>query len=355
MVARTFSAMDSAALTVVSAPSSSNQSPGEAITNESDSPDGTVYEFQAGFSTQSIMLEDTGGDADTFEDDDTGGHTITDGAGMVANGTGVEAESIFYLRALDEFGNETGPEIQVSVFSQNGQTSDIWGFSTSLPLEVSTQYVKVGGSVTGSSGYDTFVPCFVAGTLIRTDRGYKRVEDLQSGDLIWTHGSGYQPVTLVLCTTTTGTGRFAPVRISAGLLGATRDLWVSPQHRMLIAGAATDLLFGETEVLVPAIGLTGLQGVDQIERARVSYVHLVFEEHFIVEADGSLTESFYPGATALDAMEEATRAEILAIFPDLLEQTAPAVAAPLLSGADTRSLCTLLTEPVSLAIERVEP
>ena len=37
-------------------------------------------------------------------------------------------------------------------------------------------------------------PCFVAGTKILTDKGYKNIEDIQTGDKVLTHTNSYQKV-----------------------------------------------------------------------------------------------------------------------------------------------------------------
>ena len=341
MVLRTFGAMDNEALTVVSAPNSSNQNPGDPIINNSSSPDGTIYQFNAGFATRIIELDDTGGDPDVFEDDNPGGHTIVDGKGLVADGQGVESESIIRLRELDVNGNPTGGVISVSVFSQGGNFGNIWGFSPSEPLQPGVQYVKVSGTNNGRSDYEDFIPCFTAGTMIRTKGGLCRVEDLESGDLVWTREGGFVPVGIVAQVTVSGTGKRAPIRFEAGALGNTRTLMVSPQHRMLVTDTRAELWFGEDEVLVPAIHLVGLKGVAQVQMEEVTYVHLVFETHQIVDAEGALTESFFPGVQAMRAIDRATYEEVNALFPELGER-APAPAAPILSGHEARVLQELL-------------
>ena len=37
-------------------------------------------------------------------------------------------------------------------------------------------------------------PCFAAGTLIMTDKGYKKIEDMKEGDMVLTHKARYRPV-----------------------------------------------------------------------------------------------------------------------------------------------------------------
>jgi hypothetical protein len=96
------------------------------------------------------------------------------------------------------------------------------------------------------------------------------------------------------------------------------DLLVSPQHRMLIKGAAAQALFNTPEVLVAAEDLLndGSIMVDHLLR-EVTYVHILLENHNIVWANGLETESFHPSNTALDTVEESQRAGLLNILPGI--------------------------------------
>ena len=51
----------------------------------------------------------------------------------------------------------------------------------------------------------------------------------------------------------------------------------------------------------------------------VSYLHILFDQHEIVQADGAWSESFQPGAQTLNGLGRAQRAEILALFPALVD------------------------------------
>jgi hypothetical protein len=119
-----------------------------------------------------------------------------------------------------------------------------------------------------------------------------------------------------------------PVRIAAGALGQglpARDMVVSPQHRMLIEGPRAELLFGEPEVLVPAVHLVGRPGVRRDSGVTgATYIHLRLDRHEILRTEGAWSESFQPGG-ALLAGQAAVQAELLALFPALRSL---AVAAP---------------------------
>jgi len=112
-------------------------------------------------------------------------------------------------------------------------------------------------------------------------------------------------------------GKLAPIRIKEGTLGNSRDLCVSPQHRMLFTGYRAELLFGESEVLVPAVHLQDGHAITREEGGTVTYVHLMFDKHEVVFSEGVLSESFHPGHVGLDAILDPAREELFRIFPDL--------------------------------------
>lgn len=169
------------------------------------------------------------------------------------------------------------------------------------------------------TGYVTVtqVPCFVAGTRIRTPAGEVAVERLQPGDLVLTHDHGPQPLRWVGRRRVPAEGALAPVHIRAGTFGPHRALKLSPQHRVLVRDGRAELLFGEAEVLVKAKDLVNGRSVDRIEGGEVDYVHLLFDRHEVVYSEGLATESFLPGPRVTASLERAIVEEICTIFPEL--------------------------------------
>ncbi|MCL3881790.1 Hint domain-containing protein [Marivita sp. GX14005] len=165
------------------------------------------------------------------------------------------------------------------------------------------------------------VPCFVAGTMIRTDAGQKRVERLEPGDLVWTMDNGFQPLRWIGQRTVAATGTFAPVRVAAGTFGEHANLMLSPQHRILMRDPLADLVFGTPEVLVAAKHLIDGRNVQSVEGGSVTYVHLLFDRHEIIMANGLATESFLPGPQTMDAFEEDIITELVQLFPELDPET----------------------------------
>ncbi|MEM6889816.1 MAG: Hint domain-containing protein [Pseudomonadota bacterium] len=166
--------------------------------------------------------------------------------------------------------------------------------------------------------------CFAAGTHIRCEAGDQRVETLRVGDLVFTEDSNLQPIRwiesnhLALATVLADPSLW-PVRIRRGALGPgcpKRDLFVSQQHRMMLRSAKAELMFGAHEVLVGAKALCHLPGIDIcMPTADVEYVHLLFDHHEIVDAEGAPAESLFLGEETLCAMTSDGLQELAAIFP----------------------------------------
>lgn len=312
MVIRTFIAFDNESLVVTSSPSSGIV--GNPIINNSSTPDGTVFAYNNGGASR-ISLDDQGSGASRFNDDRPGQHTITDGGGLVANGTAVESESIINIRALDSSGNPTGPTINVYVFSQNGNFGDIWGFATSAPLDDGTSYIKVGGTNAGTSRYNDYITCFGDGTRIATPDGEIAVEEIEVGQPVWTLGAGIQNVRWVSSTVVPGQGAYAPVVFDTGVIGNSAPLVVSQQHRIWVENAMAELLFGKPEVLIAAKHLVGVPGVRLQPQSQLRYTHFMFDAHQIVRTNGALSESFFYAKQSVGALETAQRAELETLFP----------------------------------------
>lgn len=180
----------------------------------------------------------------------------------------------------------------------------------------------------GFEGEPAFV-CFRNGTLIKTARGDIPVEELRAGDMVITRDHGPQPLrwigskqidTALL----QAFDRMRPVRIGAGALGGglpKRDLYVSQQHRILVRSKITERMFKETEVLIAAKHLTGIEGIEIDDSNKpFAYFHLLFDRHQIVCSEGAQTESLFTGPEALKSVDTAAKAEILALFPELLAE-----------------------------------
>lgn len=176
-----------------------------------------------------------------------------------------------------------------------------------------------GGNGNSDTAFVTIhsVPCFVAGTMIATDRGEVPVETLEPGDLVHTLDGGLQPLRWIGRRAVPAEGKFAPIWIAANTFGRHRSLQLSPQHRIMMQTVDAELLFGEGQVLVKAKDLIDNDSVTILEGGRVEYVHIMFDEHQIVFANGLECESFLPGPQTTKLFEQEMIAEICALFPEL--------------------------------------
>lgn len=170
------------------------------------------------------------------------------------------------------------------------------------------------------------IPCFTAGTMILTDKGEVAVETLRTGDLVMTRDNGLQPVRWIGRRSVGVVAQIVnpnlrPVRIRAGALGYNiphSDLSVSPQHRILVRSPLVEGMLGEAEALVATKQLLQVEGIASIETpAEVTYVHMLFDTHEVVTANGAETESLLPGPEALKSVGAEAVEEIFALFPDL--------------------------------------
>jgi hypothetical protein len=162
----------------------------------------------------------------------------------------------------------------------------------------------------------TQIPCFTKGTLIETPQGPVAIEHLEPGMRVMLYDGAPQPIRWIGSRRVAARGDFRPVRLCAGQFGATRDLLVSPQHRILLTDAWAEVLFGSAEVLVKAADLVNDSTITRVnDMAEVTYFHLLFERHQIVIANGVAAESYLPGPCTMPGFDSATQAEILHLFP----------------------------------------
>jgi hypothetical protein len=121
--------------------------------------------------------------------------------------------------------------------------------------------------------------CFLRGTLIRTVRGDKKVEDLRVGDLVPTVFGGSVPIISI------PQQRFGmAIRVARSALGPdvpNEDLYVSRPHALLIDGtlvAAGNLLNGTTII-------------EPLDFDHFDSFNIVLERHNVIYANGAPCET----------------------------------------------------------------
>ncbi len=225
------------------------------------------------------------------------------------NGKDVVAGDIVILNSGEQ--NQLNADGTIKVIG-NGD-SEVFNFT--YEEQSSTGQTDVGFVTVNS------VPCFVAGTLIRTSVGEETVESLQPSDLVITQDEGPQPLRWIGRRRVAAMGAFAPIHIAAGTFGRHRELLLSPLHRVLICDSLAELLFGEHEVLVAARELANDRSVRHLEGGMVDYVHILFDRHQLVFSEGLTTEIFLPGPQTAQNFEAEIAAEICALFPEFDPET----------------------------------
>lgn len=271
--------------------------------------------------TPTLTLGDTI-DANVLLDFDT--HTFDDGTGP---------REVVLVNTVDANGVNNG----TAMFYMNADgTFDLFDSTTILTDDTAPVLIQTTDGTywisdpdtqnsTGGPQKSVSIVCFTAETKILTQNGEIRATDLQVGDMVLTEDRGYQPLRWIGRKTIDRARlrrdpSLLPVTIEAGALGPhlpRERLTVSRQHRILVQSAIVKRTFGEDSVLIPAIKLAELPGVYVDENVEaVEYVHILFDNHEIVTANGARAESLYLAATARDQLGDASMQEIYNIFPE---------------------------------------
>ncbi|WP_299560682.1 Hint domain-containing protein [uncultured Sulfitobacter sp.] len=253
----------------------------------------------------------------------TGNDTIRAGQGDTVDGG--DGDDLITLVDLGEPGSGT-ITIQGNTGTQSdGDTLDLNGLADRTTLNIASDIdgersgtiQMLDGTIVNFSNIDNII-CYTPGTCILTEGGYRPVETLRPGMMIATRDDGLQPLRWVGSSTLPAQGNAAPVEIGAHALpGATGPLRVSPQHRMLIEGHQTELLFGTSEVFVAAAHLLNGRDVRRVIGGTVTYIHLMLDRHQVIYANGMASESFFAGGQGLESLHPAAREDLFRQFPAL--------------------------------------
>ncbi len=133
------------------------------------------------------------------------------------------------------------------------------------------------------------MPCYAAGTRIRTPEGDVPIERLAVGGMVLTVSGEARPIQwighrLVDCRKHPQPHLVWPVRVQAGAFAPrlpARDLYLSPDHAV----------FAE-DVLIPIKHLQNGGTVKQLEVDTVQYFHIELERHDVVLAENLPAETF---------------------------------------------------------------
>jgi hypothetical protein len=257
------------------------------------------------------LVVGAGGSAVVSAGGSAGGATI-DASGLLVFSSGAAAYGGFAFSGADavlDIGGTLLPSGTITGFA-SGDTidlTDIASASATLSLVTDLLSISAGGiayglqlagalvgslSVTGDGASGSVIvdiPCFAAGTLIRTPEGEVPVEALVPGDRVLTWAGASRPVRwvghrLVACARHPQPQNVRPIRIAAGAFAADqprRDLLLSPDHAVFTEG-----------VLIPVRYLVNGRTVAQVAIDSINYLHVELDHHDVIVAEGLPTESF---------------------------------------------------------------
>jgi len=208
----------------------------------------------------------------------------------------------------------------------DGQTASTVGVFIEEEQSQDSETNHVNETVGVVAFEDGLILCFTPGTLIETACGPREVTSLRPGEMIltrdgrpqplrWLSHTRVSPAQLAMCP------HLRPIRIRKGAIAPgvpDRDLIVSPQHRMLIDGWKAELLHGAAEVLVPAKSLINDETIRPVDAPEgINYYHLLLDDHQVITANGTATESLHAGELDKSDLTPKARYELLSLFPDL--------------------------------------
>ena len=243
--------------------------------------------------------------------------TLQPGTHVVVLGAIGTLTEPFYLEGLPLFLN-VGNEVILTDTAMNSISATFGGFT---PTQANTDDFgsEIGGQShdrepDGSDTINNVTPnpeCFLTGTLILTENGYKAVEELKIGDLVQTADSKLEAVKWIGYQTINPDEIFNPLRgnpiqIKAGALGDNlplRDLYVSPDHSMFIDG-----LLINAGALVNDISIVKTEPTETFV-----YYHVELENHCLLVAEGAAAESYLPNKEKRDQYDNF--AEFDALYP----------------------------------------
>jgi len=318
------------------------ENPSDLSLTFSGSPTAITFEDADGILSDDPFSGSTVVDQRLTEDVTIDGVTYSASAETVRwqNPPPVNVENEYEVTLFDDAGTAYR---MVGVSITEGYSTSVVGvmFDGPSPPPGTTLHYIQGVSTYGGSGQSVAIPeevvCFLAGTRIETADGAVAVETLAPGHHVRTLDRGPQPVRWIGRSSVCGLGRLAPVCISAGALGNDRDLFLSPNHRVLVRSSTAELWYGQPEVLVPAKALVDGVRIRTVPILRADYLHIVLDDHQMVFSEGIATETLFTGTMTQDILD-AEAAEQLRMQAPRVRETIQVLSRMALTVREARHL-----------------
>ncbi|ELS03826.1 hypothetical protein Xen7305DRAFT_00035500 [Xenococcus sp. PCC 7305] len=188
------------------------------------------------------------------------------------------------------YGNENAVELIIATPLQD----EVEENDEAYTFNIDTNSFSGTNGITYFGATQTFLivedECFLEGTNILTEQGYRRIEELKIGDKVKTFDGKLEEIKWIGKQTrhrfTAHPLRSLPIQIKAGALGNNlphRDLFVSPDHSVLIEG-----------LLINAGALENGISIVKTHPNQYIYYHIELENHALLDAEGVPAESFFP-------------------------------------------------------------
>jgi hypothetical protein len=218
--------------------------------------------------------------------------TIDDADGLIAaNSTFVASGTTYTLKG---YYTANSTNFNAGDFTADTGGSGRFFFSSKSTL---TNGLDADSQANFTTSGSVSLTCFLEGTRVLTEAGEVPVEELVIGQNVVTADGRKLPIRWVGKQTClrlfSRPEHINPIRIMAGALGEnvpTRDLYVSPDHAMLVDGMlvnASALVNGTTITQVPEMP------------KQFFYYHIETAEHCAILAEGAPAETFVDNVTRL--------------------------------------------------------
>ncbi len=232
-------------------------------------------------------------------------YRIAETSSLGTPGNAVFLDSVITLMAQD------GKTVDSLVMIEVAQDTNFIEASYLLPIAdilPGQPYRLVGISQESARKFFALVSSvsFTRSTQITMADGTQQlIETLRPGDRVLTRDNGPQEVRWVGEITRRAVGEFAPILIRKNTLNNSRDLLVSPGHRLFFWQRVDELNIGRSEVLVQARHLVDGDRICRSEGGFIDYFQLLFDDHQIIYAEGIATESMLLSPHTKPALPEA--------------------------------------------------
>ena len=233
------------------------------------------------------------------------------GAGSEVGTPGSQVDLEAHLTLM----SDDGDRVELALLRLEGEERLVLPLS---PLAPNTDYalIQINRAKKTRQLADLICLSFGRGTMIAMADGLQRaIETLKPGERVLTRDHGPQQLRWVGHARMKAAGAFAPVVISAGVLGNAGDLIVGQHHRIFlyqrkkIAGLAT------SELLIQARHFVDGERAYLRATGYIDYFSLIFDQHEIIYAEGVPVESLMVSDATVQRLPEEIGEDLRRQFP----------------------------------------